>query len=168
MTALTEDECFMRIALEEAGMAALEGEVPVGAVMVRGGEVVARAHNMVEAAKLGSAHAEMLCIEAASRLLGGWRLDDCTMYVTKEPCPMCAGALVNCRVGRLVFGCGDPRTGAAGGCICITSLPGALHEVDVTSGVLGDECLELIRGFFRRRRKESMENNDNNIKQEEE
>ncbi len=147
----------MRIALEEAAVAASEGEVPVGAVIVRGGEVVAREHNRVEATKLGSAHAELLCIEAASRRLGYWRLDDCTLYVTKEPCPMCAGAMVNCRVGRLVFGCGDPRMGAAGGCIRITSLPGALHTVDVTSGVLEEECLELIRGFFRRRRREADE-----------
>ncbi len=155
MMSAEEDERFMRIALEEAAVAAAEGEVPVGAVMVRGGAVVAREHNRVEAAKRGSAHAELLCIDAASRALGYWRLDDCTLYVTKEPCPMCAGALVNCRVGRLVFGCGDPRMGAAGGCICITSMPGALHAVEVTQGVLADECLEMIRGFFRRRRKET-------------
>ena len=155
MMSIEEDEMFMRMALEEAALAASEGEVPVGAVMVREGVLVAKEHNRVEAEKVGSAHAELLCIEAASRSLGYWRLDDCTLYVTKEPCPMCAGAMVNCRVGRLVFGCGDSRTGAAGGCINITSLPGALHMVDVTSGVLEDECLEMIREFFRRRRKEA-------------
>ena len=152
---IEEDESFMRMALAEAAVAATEGEVPIGAVMVRGGVVVAKEHNRVEATKVGSAHAELLCIESASRTLGYWRLEDCTLYVTKEPCPMCAGALVNCRVGRLVFGCGDSRTGAAGGCINITSLPGALHTVEVTSGVLGDECLEQIREFFRRRRKKA-------------
>ena len=157
MMSLEEDEKFMRIALEEATVAAAEGEVPVGAVMVRDGVVVAGEHNRVEAEKVGSAHAELLCIETASRALGYWRLDDCTLYVTKEPCPMCAGALVNCRVGRLVFGCGDPRTGGAGGCVNITALPGALHTVEVTAGVLEDECLELIRAFFRRRRKEADE-----------
>jgi len=155
MMSIEEDEKFMRVALAEAAVAASEGEVPIGAVMVRDGVIVAREHNRVETAKLGSAHAELLCIEAASRSLGYWRLDDCTLYVTKEPCPMCAGAMVNCRVARLVFGCGDSRTGAAGGCINITSLPGALHAVDVTSGVLEDECLEQIREFFRRRRKEA-------------
>lgn len=155
MMSIEEDEMFMRMALEEAALAASEGEVPVGAVMVREGVLVAKEHNRVEAEKVGSAHAELLCIEAASRSLGYWRLDDCTLYVTKEPCPMCAGAMVNCRVGRLVFGCGDSRTGAAGGCINITSLPGALHMVDVTSGVLEDECLEMIREFFRRRRKDA-------------
>ena len=152
MMSIEEDEKFMRIALEEAAVAAAEGEVPIGAVMVREGVVVAREHNRVEAAKLGSAHAELLCIEAASRSLGYWRLDDCTLYVTKEPCPMCAGAMVNCRLGRLVFGCGDPRTGAAGGSINITALPGSLHTVEVASGVLEDECRELIQEFFRRRR----------------
>lgn len=150
-----EDEHFMRLALEEAVKAASEGEVPVGAVMVRDGCVVASAHNLVEQTKRGTAHAELLCIDKASEQLGYWRLEDCVLYVTKEPCPMCAGGLVNCRVGRLVYGCGDSRMGAAGGSMDLTALPGALHAVQVTSGVLEAECRGVIQEFFQRRRRES-------------
>ncbi len=148
------DLAFMRMALEEAAQAAAEGEVPVGAVLVHQGNLVARTHNHVERDKRGFAHAELLAIEEATQKLGMWRLDDCVLYVTKEPCPMCAGAMVNCRLPRLVFGCGDKRTGGAGGALDITHMPEGIHQVSVTSGLLADECLAIIQEFFRKRRQE--------------
>ncbi|MBO4513422.1 MAG: tRNA adenosine(34) deaminase TadA [Victivallales bacterium] len=147
-----DDEQYMRFALEEAQLAFQEGEVPVGAVIVRNGEIVARAHNKVEALKQGTAHAELLALQEASEKLGAWRLDDCTMYVTKEPCPQCAGAMVNCRLARLVYGCGDPVFGAAGSKLDVLAIPGYLHNVQCTPGILADECLRLIKDFFRQRR----------------
>lgn len=150
---MTEDEKYMKLALEEARMAAEEGEVPVGAVIVHDGNVVASAHNHVERDLLGTSHAELLVINEASALLGMWRLDGCTLYVTKEPCAMCAGAMLNSRVPRLVFGCGDPKMGAAGGYVDVTRMPEALHCIDVTSGILEDECRAVLQDFFRNRRK---------------
>lgn len=152
---MEEDNYYMSLALEEARIAAQEGEVPVGAIIVRNGEVIAKAHNQVETQKLGTAHAEMLALEQASHKLGAWRLDDCTLYVTKEPCPMCAGAMVNCRLMRVVYGCNDPVFGAAGSCINVASLPGYIHSVQVTSGIMADEALEIIRDFFKNRRKQN-------------
>ena len=149
---MTEDELMMKMALEEAKIAAHAGEVPVGCVIVRNGEVIVRTHNAVEATLQGTAHAELLAIQEASRILGMWRLDDCTLYVTKEPCAMCAGAMVNCRVPRLVFGCGDPKYGAAGGCVNVCNLPQALQKIQITSGVLEEECSQILREFFRNRR----------------
>ncbi len=152
--AVRETDCrWMRRALEAAREAGLRGEVPVGAVVVDGaGKELSRAFNRVEECGDGTAHAELLALQAASRALGEWRLAECTLYVTKEPCPMCAGAMVNCRLGRLVFGAPDPRMGAAGGALDITGFPGTLHRTPVTGGVLADECAEVLREFFRRRR----------------
>ncbi len=149
------DEQWMLRALELARKAAGEGEVPVGAVVVDDqGREVAAAANGVEKSLDGTAHAELLALQQASRALGEWRLTRCTLYVTKEPCPMCAGAMVNCRLGRLVFGAPDPRMGAAGGALNLTSFPGALHCTPVTPGVLAQECAEVLKDFFRRRRRE--------------
>ncbi len=147
-----DDETYMRMALKEAEMAFSKEEVPVGAVVVCDGKVVARAHNQVEQLKDATAHAEVLAITQASSALHDWRLTGATMYVTKEPCAMCAGALVNCRLGKLVFGVADPRSGAAGGALNITQFEGNLHEVSVTSGVLQEECLQIIQEFFRKQR----------------
>lgn len=147
------DSRWMRRALEAAREAELRGEVPVGAVVVDGaGKELACSFNRVEERGDGTAHAELLALQAASRALGEWRLVECTLYVTKEPCSMCAGAMVNCRLGRLVFGAPDPRMGAAGGALDITGFPGTLHRTTVTGGVLADECAEVLREFFRRRR----------------
>lgn len=147
------DEKWMRRALDLARQAAQEGEVPVGAVVVDDQDrEVAAAANAVEGSLDGTAHAELLALQQASRTLGEWRLTRCTLYVTKEPCPMCAGAIVNCRVGRLVFGASDPRMGAAGGALDITGFPGGLHCTPVTPGVLAQECAEALRNFFRLRR----------------
>ncbi len=150
-----EDIFWMRRALEEAARAAAGGEVPVGAVVVCGGREIAAACNQVEARKDAAAHAEMLAMGQAAAALGDWRLEACTLYVTKEPCAMCAGAMVNARLGRLVFGVPDERAGAAGGALDVTGFPGMLHRVNVAGGVLADECRALLQEFFRRRRAEA-------------
>lgn len=146
------DEHYMRLAWRQAGLAAADGEVPVGAVVVVDGKVVGRAYNQVERLKDGTAHAEMIALTQASAAVGDWRLTACTLYVTKEPCPMCAGAMVNARLGRLVYGCRDPRMGGAGGALNLLDFPGMLHKVPFLAGVLEEECAALLRDFFRRRR----------------
>jgi tRNA(adenine34) deaminase len=127
-------------------------EVPVGAVVVRAGKIIARAYNQVELLKDATAHAEMLALTQAEAAVGDWRLNDCDLFVTKEPCPMCAGALVHVRVHRLVFGCADPRGGAAGGLLNLLQNPSLNHQCDITSGVLREECAKLLQSFFRARR----------------
>lgn len=149
---LQSDAYFMGQALRQALRAYDDGEVPVGAVVAQGGRVIARAFNQVERLKDATAHAEMLAITQAESVVGDWRLNDCTLYVTKEPCPMCAGAAVHARLGRVVFGCGDARGGAAGGLLNLLQHPALNHRCDVTAGVRGEECGEMLRQFFRERR----------------
>lgn len=151
MTERYHDEDWMRIALDEARLAAQIGEVPVGAVLVRGDEEIARAHNLRETARMATAHAELLAIEAGCRKLGGWRLSGCTLYVSLEPCPMCGGAIVNARIPRLVYAAKDPRAGVYGSLLNFNAYP-FNHRVEVVSGVLADEALGLLRGFFARKR----------------
>ena len=148
-----EDERFMRMALEEAAAAAEEGEVPIGAVVVCDGAVVARAHNRRETDADPSAHAEFAAMVAASRALGRWRLTGCTVYVTLEPCLMCAGLMVNARVDRCVYGATDPKGGALGTLYDVSHDPRLNHEFEVAPGVLADEAADLLRTFFRARRK---------------
>lgn len=153
------DAFFMQQALREARRAFAAGEVPVGSVVVHGGKVIGRAWNQVETLKDATAHAEMLALSAAQQALGDWRLEGCTLYVTKEPCPMCAGAIVHCRPERVVFGCSDAKAGAAGGWInLLESNPPLNHRCEVTHSVLKEECLSLLQEFFReaRRRKKSL------------
>jgi tRNA(adenine34) deaminase len=138
----------MMLALEEAEAAMRDGEVPVGAVLVRDGEVVARAHNVKEAAGDPTSHAELVVLREASRKGMGWRLSDATLYVTKEPCIMCAGAMVNSRLGRLVFGCSDSKGGAVTSLYRILSDKRLNHQVHVSAGVLHEECAALLRRFF--------------------
>jgi len=145
-------EYFMRQALRQAREAEDKGEVPVGAVIVWKNKIIARAGNQIETLKDGTAHAEMIALTQAAAAVGDWRLTECCLYVTKEPCAMCAGAMVNCRLGKLVFATPDPRMGAAGGALEITNFPGMLHSVEVESGILQQECTELIQEFFRQRR----------------
>lgn len=147
------DEFFMRAALRLAEMAGEWGEVPIGAVAVKEGRIIAKGWNQVETLKDGTAHAELLAMTAAAVAVGDWRLDGVTIYVTKEPCAMCAGALVNTRVDRVVYGMADPRSGCAGSALDITGFPGMLHRVLVTGGVLEEESRRLIREFFLRVRK---------------
>jgi len=162
---LQSDEYFMGQALREARKAYAATEVPIGAVVVHDGQIVARAWNQVETLKDGTAHAEMLALTAAQQALGDWRLEGCTLYVTKEPCPMCAGAVINCRPDRVVFGAEDPRCGACGGWInLLEANPPLNHRCDVTRGVMGAECLELLQQFFRdaRERKRNGEGRNGN------
>src|SRR6266581_6070563 len=151
---LPSDEAFMREALRQAQKAYEADEVPVGAVVVRAGKIIARACNQVELLKDATAHAEMLALTQAEADVGDWRLIDCDLYVTKEPCAMCAGAIVHTRVRRVIFGCTDPSAGAAGSVINLLQLPTLNHRCDVASGVLQDECAPILQNFFRKRRGE--------------
>jgi tRNA(adenine34) deaminase len=152
--ALSERErAFMRRALAAAEEAAGRGEVPVGAVVVVGDDIVAVAHNERETASDPTAHAEVLALRRAAAALGSWRLTDADLYVTMEPCPMCAGALVNARIRRLYFGCDDPKAGAVRTLYTLLDDRRLNHRVDVTAGVLADEAAALLRGFFSRLRR---------------
>src|SRR5213079_890015 len=145
-------EYFMREALRQAQKACDAGEVPVGAVVVLAGKIIGRASNQVELLNDATAHAEMLALTQAEAAVGDWRLTDCDLYVTKEPCPMCAGALVHTRIKRVIFGCTDPSAGAAGSVINLLQMPGFNHRCDIASGVLQNECAAILQDFFRRRR----------------
>jgi tRNA(adenine34) deaminase len=149
------DEYFMREALRQARRAYAADEVPCGAIIVREGEIIARAWNQVEMLKDATAHAEMLAITQAEAAVEDWRLNDCDLYVTKEPCPMCAGAIVHTRLRRVIFGCPDPRGGGAGGLVNILQMPQLNHRCFITSGILADECAGLLRDFFRAKREEA-------------
>jgi tRNA(adenine34) deaminase len=146
------DDRLMRVALEEARAAGAEGDVPVGAAVARGDEVVGRAGNARERERDPTAHAEILALRQAARALGSWHLEGCTLYVTLEPCAMCAGALVLARIDRLVLGAPDPKAGFAGSLGDIVRDGRLNHEVEVTVGVLAEECGEVLRAFFAERR----------------
>ncbi|MBN1296917.1 nucleoside deaminase [bacterium] len=152
MITLQFDLLYMTAALEQARLAAAKGEVPVGAVAVTGDGIIARAHNRIELNRDAAAHAEMLVLREACRVLDRWRLIDVTLFVTVEPCPMCAMALVLHRVARVVFGASEPRTGAAGSFTNLLTNPAMNHAVDVTAGVCREEASELMKIFFRNRR----------------
>ena len=149
---MSRDEDWMRRALELAGRAAGEGEVPVGAIVVRGDQLLGEGWNRPIAARDPSAHAEILALRAAGARAGDYRLGGATLYVTLEPCPMCAAAMVHARVARLVFGAWDPRQGAAGSAFDLLRSAALNHRVDAFGGVLAGECGELLRGFFAERR----------------
>lgn len=146
------DEDYMRMALDEARLAAEEGEVPIGAVVVHEDKVIARAHNRRETDRDPSAHAEFSAMCAAARALDRWRLTGCAVYVTLEPCLMCAGLMVNARIDRCVYGAPDPKGGALGTLFDVSHDERLNHEFEVTSGVLADECAAELRSFFRARR----------------
>lgn len=152
---MTDSE-LMGLALEEARKAAALGEVPVGAVVARNGEVVAAAHNTRETEKNALHHAELLAIDAACKKLGGWRLHRCDLYVTLEPCPMCAGALINSRMKTVYYGAPDPKAGSCGSLINLFALP-YNHQPALVSGVLEQECADILRNFFRELRKKRKE-----------
>src|SRR5262245_40412308 len=149
---LQSDHYFMGEALRQAARAYAAEEVPVGAVIVRDGRIIARAHNQVELLKDATAHAEMLALTQAEQLVGDWRLTDCTLYVTKEPCPMCAGAIVHTRLARVVFGASDSKGGAAGSALNLLDFPGLNHHCEITHGVREEECRALLQNFFSERR----------------
>src|SRR6266481_8000977 len=146
------DEFFMRAALRLAAKAYQADEVPVGAVVVRAGNIIGRAYNQVELLKEATAHAEMLALTQAEAAVGDWRLTDSDLYVTKEPCVMCAGALVHVRIRRVVFGCADLRSGGAGGIINLLQHPALNHHCDITFGILQNECAAILQNFFRKKR----------------
>jgi tRNA(adenine34) deaminase len=149
---LESDHYFMGEALRQALRAGQAEEVPVGAVLVRQGRIIARAHNQVELLKDATAHAEMLALTQGEAVVGDWRLTECTLYVTKEPCAMCAGALVLTRVARVVFGAPDPKGGAAGGVMNLLQFPTLNHRCEITAGVREAECRALLREFFAEQR----------------
>jgi tRNA(adenine34) deaminase len=146
------DENLMRAALEEACAARDAGEVPIGAVAAVRGEIVARGQNRVLRDTDPTAHAEMVAMRAAAQVFGNYRLVDCELLVTLEPCAMCAGAMIHARLGRLVYGAADPKAGAAGSVLEVLNHPKLNHRMAVTAGVLAEECGELLREFFRERR----------------
>jgi tRNA(adenine34) deaminase len=146
------DVTFMREALRQAEKALRAEEVPIGAVVVHAGKIIARAYNQVELLKDATAHAEMLAMTQAEAAIGDWRLNECDLYVTKEPCPMCAGALVHVRMRRVIFGCADERGGAAGSLINLLQMPQLNHRCDISNGVLAGECAAMLKSFFRERR----------------
>ena len=154
MTEPAPDQYFMREALRQAQKAYAADEVPVGAVVVRDGKIIARAHNQVELLKDATAHAEMLALTQAEAAVADWRLTDCDLYVTKEPCAMCAGAVVHTRIRRVIFGCADPAAGAAGSVMNVLRMQSLNHHCEITSGVLQNECVAILQEFFRKRREE--------------
>ena len=143
---------YMHLALEEARIAAAEGEIPVGAVLVKNGEVIARAHNRRENDHDPTAHAEVLCMRQAARVLGDWRLRGCTLYVTLEPCPMCAGAMVMSQLSRCVYGASDDKQGCCGSVYDLPGDPALGSQTQWQSGVMAEECGELMRSFFSNKR----------------
>lgn len=149
---LESDTHFMAEALRQAQKAFAADEVPVGVVIVRQGRIIARASNQVELLHDATAHAEMLAITQAEAALGDWRLSDCTLYVTKEPCPMCAGAIVHARLARVVYGAADAKAGAAGSALNLLQWPTLNHQCAITAGVRAEECRALLRGFFQQQR----------------
>ncbi|RYD74501.1 MAG: tRNA adenosine(34) deaminase TadA [Verrucomicrobiaceae bacterium] len=152
---LHSDTFFMGEALRQARRAWEQDEVPIGAVVVRKGQIIARAYNQVEMLKDATAHAEMLAITQAESVIGDWRLNECELYVTKEPCPMCAGAIVHVRFSRVIFGCPSPKDGAAGSLMNLIQHPKLNHRAQVTAGVRQDECAQMLQAFFRERRGEA-------------
>ena len=149
---LHSDHYFMGEALRQARRAWQQEEVPVGAVIVYQGEIIARAANQVEVLKDATAHAEMLAITQAEAAFGDWRLQDCELYVTKEPCPMCAGAMVHVRLKRVIFGCPSEKDGAGGSLLNLLQHPKLNHRCAITAGVRQDECAAMLQAFFRERR----------------
>src|SRR5215470_16109970 len=152
---LQSDHYFMGEALRQAAKAYEAEEVPIGAVVVREGRIIARAWNQVELLKDATAHAEMLALTQAEEAMGDWRLTDCTLYATKEPCPMCAGAVVHARLARVVYGAGDPKAGAAGSALNLLQFPTFNHRCEITAGVREAECRALLQEFFAEQRTKS-------------
>lgn len=153
---MTKDEFYMGKAIEEAKIAYAVGEIPIGAVIIYKKRAIARAYNLRESLPCATAHAELLAIEKACRALGRWRLTGCTLYVTTEPCPMCAGAIVNSRLDRVVYGCADPKAGAVRSLFQLVDSPSLNHRAAVTAGVRAEECAALLKKFFKERRQKDL------------
>ncbi|MGP4059697.1 tRNA adenosine(34) deaminase TadA [Halobacillus litoralis] len=149
---MKNDDFYMKIAIEEAGKAQAEGEVPIGAVIVLEDEVIASGYNQRETSQLASSHAEFIAIERANQRIGSWRLEDCTLYVTLEPCPMCAGAILQSRIPRVVYGAKDPKAGCAGTLMNLLEDDRFNHKSTVVPGVMEETCGEMLSDFFRQLR----------------
>jgi len=158
MNKLTDDQRFMKAAIQAAKIAEENGDVPIGAVIVYKDRIIGRAYNQREQLKDPTAHAEIIALTQAAAFLESWRLNDCTIYVTLEPCPMCAGALVLARIDRLVYGCDDPKAGACGSLYNIVTDERLNHRLEVTAGILEKECSEQLQNFFAHRREENRNN----------
>ncbi|MCI2948671.1 tRNA adenosine(34) deaminase TadA [Staphylococcus caledonicus] len=156
---MANDEYYMKLAIAEAKKAQRLGEVPIGAIIVKNDEVIARAHNLRETAQQPTAHAEHIAIERAAKEVGSWRLEECTLYVTLEPCVMCAGAIVMSRIPRVVFGAMDPKGGCSGSLMNLVEEPRFNHRATVVSGILEKDCGDLLRQFFRELRARKSKSN---------
>ena len=156
---MANDEYYMKLAIEEAKKAQKLGEVPIGAIIVKNNEVIASAHNLRETAQLPTAHAEHIAIERASKVLGSWRLEGCTLYVTLEPCVMCAGAIVMSRIPKVVYGATDPKGGCSGSLMNLLEESQFNHRAEIVKGVLEQECGDLLRNFFRELRLKKSQTN---------
>ncbi|MGZ2416630.1 tRNA(adenine34) deaminase [Staphylococcus caledonicus] len=156
---MANDEYYMKLAIAEAKKAQRLGEVPIGAIIVKNDEVIARAHNLRETAQQPTAHAEHIAIERAAKEVGSWRLEECTLYVTLEPCVMCAGTIVMSRIPRVVFGAMDPKGGCSGSLMNLVEEPRFNHRATVVSGILEKDCGDLLRQFFRELRARKSKSN---------
>lgn len=156
---VSQDEKYMAAALQEARRAWMLNEVPIGAVVVKDGEIIGRGFNLRESMQTTLTHAELLAIQDANQKVGSWRLEDCTLYVTLEPCPMCAGAIVQSRVKRVVYGANDPKAGCAGTLMNLLEEPRFNHQVEVKSGVLEPQCSTVLKNFFKELRQKKSEKN---------
>ena len=154
------DEKYMKAAIKEAMKAESIDEVPIGAVIVLEDKIIARAHNLRETKQDSLAHAEILAIQKACKKLGTWRLENCTLYVTLEPCPMCSGAILQSRIKRVVYGAADPKGGCIENCMQMYEIKGFNHYPEVTKGILKEECSELLKKFFKRKREEKKQRNN--------
>ena len=153
MRKYTEDEKFMKEAIKQAKKAEAIGDVPIGCVIVHDGKVIARGYNKRNKDKTVLAHAELLAMKKACKKLGDWRLEDCTMYITLEPCQMCAGAIVQARIPRVVVGCMNPKAGCAGSILNLLQVEAFNHQAELTTGVLEEECSQMMKSFFKELRK---------------
>jgi len=159
-----QDEHFMKLAIGQAQTAEENGDVPIGAVIVYQNKIIAKAYNQREQLQDPTAHAEIIALTQAAEFIGNWHLNGCTMYVTLEPCPMCAGALVLSRMDRLVYGCDDPKTGACGSLYNIVADGRLNHRLEVTAGVLAEQCRQQLQRFFARRRQDNKNNEKGTIR----
>ena len=157
MTRIKDHEKWMKLAFREAEKAYEQNEVPVGAVVIQNGQIIGRGYNQCESLNDPTAHAEIIAITSAANTIKDWRLIDCSLYVTKEPCPMCAGAIVHCRLQRVVFGASDPKGGAAGGAMNLLQFPTLNHQCEITPGIMEADCGTLLQDFFQKKRKPSQD-----------
>ncbi|SFK12744.1 tRNA(adenine34) deaminase [Halobacillus dabanensis] len=159
---MQDDEYYMKIAIQEAKKAGAEGEVPIGAIIVKDNEIIAHGYNQREHSQLASSHAEFIAIERANKHVGSWRLEECTLYVTLEPCPMCAGAILQSRIPRVVYGAKDPKAGCAGTLINLLNDDRFNHKSEVLTGVMEETCGEMLTQFFRNLRSRKKNNTSTN------